>query len=407
MTKGEIFREIREIVRCDAAFCREKFPFDEGMESPIREDMTDEEFVFSVNSYLCRFRVPGHLRFFEPGRQGGAGIRTERFENFLLVTAAARDSGFSEGDRIVSLDGLSVGAAEERYGEFFFHQPPERQGIFWEWLLPHFGTAEVLRKSGGREQTRKIPIRKDLQGPKREPYRLEILPKAVFLRFDDFENENAVKELLAGAEAAIKSHEFLIIDIRENGGGSDTAFLPLLPLCIAEGEEPDFTPDPMEINDSARNVDLRLETLRAYLATASEETKPLLKRAMEELKDKRGRGFLPVESGPAPRIDGTAYPKKVFVLIGPRCASSGEAFALAVKGLRKVTLLGRPTMGILRYSNCAEAKLGKFVLVYPTSVLQGACGAEPDVFIGRTCDLSRDPELEWALQEIGENKTSK
>jgi len=77
-----------------------------------------------------------------------------------------------------------------------------------------------------------------------------------------------------------------------------------------------------------------------------------------------------------------------------------------MKKMPKVTVLGRPTMGILDYSNCCVKDFGDYKLLFPTSrdtrIDQGKGmndrGVEPDILIPWTPEhLERDVDLEECL----------
>lgn len=89
------------------------------------------------------------------------------------------------------------------------------------------------------------------------------------------------------------------------------------------------------------------------------------------------------------------------------CGSSGDNFVDIMKKMPKVTVVGRPTLGILDYSNCCTAELGDYEFLYPTSrnlaVDEGKGmtdkGVLPDVYIPWTPEhLVKDVDLEKALQ---------
>ena len=47
--------------------------------------------------------------------------------------------------------------------------------------------------------------------------------------------------------------------------------------------------------------------------------------------------------------------------------SSGDNFVQMMKQFKKVTVVGRPTLGILDYSNCCTVDYGNYQLMFPTS----------------------------------------
>ena len=79
----------------------------------------------------------------------------------------------------------------------------------------------------------------------------------------------------------------------------------------------------------------------------------------------------------------------------------------------KVEVVGRPTCGILDYSNCNMVQLGDFSFVYPTSrdtridrgLGMSQKGVPVDHYIPWTPDsIGKDLEMEYILSAIGEGK---
>lgn len=55
------------------------------------------------------------------------------------------------------------------------------------------------------------------------------------------------------------------------------------------------------------------------------------------------------------------------ILTDECCCSAGEYFVELASKSPKVSVVGRPTMGINDYSNCTNAVWGDFYFAYPTS----------------------------------------
>ena len=103
-------------------------------------------------------------------------------------------------------------------------------------------------------------------------------------------------------------------------------------------------------------------------------------------------------------------PEKIVLLADVTCGSSGDSFVDIMKRMPKVTVIGRPTLGILDYSNCCVADFGDYELCYPTSrslAIDAGCGMTdigvlPDIEVLWTPKhLERDIDLEVALDYLG------
>ena len=208
-----------------------------------------------------------------------------------------------------------------------------------------------------------------------------------------------------------------MIDVRQNTGGMDSLYFPLLHYALSEGQvysDLGWTDEGMEILYTERNVDLRLKDFEAYVQQEgiNQETKDLLKIIMQDLQANRGKGYVKFggeDREMFPNVKGGSHPEKIFVLADVYCASSGDNFVQMMKWFPKVTVLGRPTLGILDYSNCCQVDYGDYSLNFPTSRAlaldkgQGMTdkGIEPDILIPWTVEhLERDVDLERCLEMI-------
>lgn len=415
MTKSEIFDDVVSICKHDAAFCKDEPGADaDAYRRQIRDDMDDERFLYLVQAYLASFGVMGHLAFRDSER-GRLPFAVHRWQDALYVTDVAENAPVQRGDRIVRIDGISVPEYAARHEVMLFGESEDRQGFAWFSLLSF--AQEITIDRDGELHT--LPITLDAIWPKTVRYTCRQLEEGVaYLQLKDFGDDAAIHALIRENDALLRRSEFLIIDVRDNDGGNDSAYQPLLAFCTAESEPPHAAgpfDTGMEINYSVRNCDARLAQFESMLEQElPQATREMLTAFAAELKQNRGKGFVRFgddggnEESAEPCV-GTALPRKVFVLTDEGCASSGDAFVYEISKYSKVTVVGRPTMGILDYSNCSGQDYGRYVLVYPTSRLlcldEGVhmrrCGIPVDVHIPWTPGhCRRDADLDAVLALI-------
>jgi len=103
---------------------------------------------------------------------------------------------------------------------------------------------------------------------------------------------------------------------------------------------------------------------------------------------------------------GKSFTKPVVCLIGPRCVSSGEGFALMLKALPHVRLVGLPTRGAsgnpapVRLPNGVQVYFSRWVALQADGKPFEGTGIAPDVKIAHSGD--GDPTFERAVKELTE-----
>ena len=102
----------------------------------------------------------------------------------------------------------------------------------------------------------------------------------------------------------------------------------------------------------------------------SPETVKLFEEMKEELLRHRGKAMYRISKkarNSFPEVRGGHYPERIFVLSDIYCALLEIILSRWWSNLKKVTVVGRPTLGILDYSNCCTVDYGDYRLMFPTS----------------------------------------
>ena len=383
MRKTAIFEDVVSIMTQDSATKKDIAGADPtGFRECISDDMSEKDFLYQVQTYLASFGVIGHVAF-----------REKYAKPKGFVEQANADTNLQAGDQIVKLDGQHLEEFYRMHRAYFTSSTPERNYREWSELISKARQVTVLR--AGAEQILSV---EPSQNPIESRFEWKELEKGViYLRLDDFRNEKAINKLYQEAQDTIKRAACLVIDVRQNTGGMDSLYFPLLHYALSEGQvysDLDWTDEGMEILYTERNVDLRLKDFEAYVQQEGikQETKDLLEIIMQDLQANRGKGYVKFggeDREMFPNVKGGSHPEKIFVLADVHCASSGDNFVQMMKWFPKVTVLGRPTLGILDYSNCCQVDYGDYSLNFPTSRAlaldkgQGMTdkGIEPDILI--------------------------
>ena len=372
MTKLEIFDDVVSIMQNDSSTCKDK----QGGEvsyyrAQIADDMDDEKFLFVMRSYLATYGLTGHLVFYRTEGRGSVSFDVRRYQDALYVDNVAENSLLRVGDRIVEVDGIPVKEFAEKHAEFLYNETEERQAPHWTPLLSFFREVTVEGENGVRKH---IPITLDARWKQEEPYVCRKLrDDVVYLQLADFANEVQIQKLYQANEELLSGTPYLVIDVRRNGGGTDSAYFPLLKYCLPEGkslEDVGLKEQGMEVNYTERNVKERLKFYAEYKEQTElpEETLALIDSMEAEAKEHCGEGFVrSLDDFTIPIKGEAAAPKHVYILTDCYCASTGDAFVENVSISPKVTVVGRSTMGILDYSNLNMITYGSYGFAYPTS----------------------------------------
>ncbi len=190
----------------------------------------------------------------------------------------------------------------------------------------------------------------------------------MWLRLPDFDVSRAkpLEALLEAHAKELASCPNLLIDLRDNGGGSDFVYSPIIPLLYTR---PIYGVG-VEIRSSEDNIALlrkEAENLRAEFP----DTARWIDGRVARMQAKPG-SYVPEaeEVFSIKRLDAVRpFPKRVAVLIDG-AGSSGEQFILTARQSRKVTLFGKEnSAGVLDFANIlsTQTRSGRFRVFWATS----------------------------------------
>ena len=188
-----------------------------------------------------------------------------------------------------------------------------------------------------------------------KPYAFkELDAQTNYIRLSDF--DGGLKEELdtfyESIAEKLSSKPFLVIDLRDNGGGDERCYLGLLPYLYTK---------PLVIDDV--EVWVSPENIRRYEEQGSGKSTPLLER----MKQAQPYSFIPLAENAANtwELDSvTVYPKKVAVLFNRNTASSAEGMITYAMQSDKVVTVGENSGGYIGYGNVMQARTpcGKYII---------------------------------------------
>lgn len=230
------------------------------------------------------------------------------------------------------------------------------------------------------------------------PFIQKVSANTTLFRIPSFieSEKKRIDSLIQANETSLKSTENLIIDLRNNGGGSDDSYGNIIPFL--------YTNPIRIVNLEFLSTPLNNKRMEEYLSIPdlSEKNKKDINSALKKLNDNPGK-FVNLEEGrivDIQKLDSVLpKPKHVAVIINENNGSTTEQFLLAAKQSKKVKLYGVTTMGVLDISNMyfIDSPDKAFKLGYclsksyriPDMAIDGK-GIMPDYYIDKSI-----PDEQW------------
>lgn len=147
----------------------------------------------------------------------------------------------------------------------------------------------------------------------------------------------------------IKKYPHLIIDVRNNGGGSDQSYLALMPFIYTHP----FTSDVVDIYNTPANIKA-YEDYDNQLKQSASGNQGVFKRPLAKMRAAAPYSFVPMGNGEPVTV---TYPKKsgnpvrVAILYNRYCASSCESLLFEAMNSDKTVLVGENSGGYTGYGN--------------------------------------------------------
>ncbi|MBS9525739.1 peptidase s41 [Litoribacter alkaliphilus] len=231
-----------------------------------------------------------------------------------------------------------------------------------------------------------------------EGFHFEMLNGEVpYFRFPSFSPSSieSLEKVLEEYHEQLVKASFMVVDVRQNSGGYDYVYYPLMPYILSGPiEMPNVYHYLSAYNKTQMGAEVAEEDVDEL---EDEEEKAMYKLFYSSMDTLLAFGGETYTYNPD-----TLYtqPRRIAVLTSDKTISSGETFVLRAKKSSRVTVYGQNTAGIIDGFNGAELELGCVTLRYPLSVRSldvdtnpiDPYGIAPDVFLDKSEDV-----LEFAL----------
>jgi len=225
-----------------------------------------------------------------------------------------------------------------------------------------------------------------------KPYFEVIDENTTYLRIPSFGNSEKTKidSVIQSNMEIITNKQNLIIDIRNNGGGSDRSYEKILPIL--------YTNPIRKVGMEFLSTELNNQRMSDFTNNPehgfNEEEIQYFKESLDKLSNNIGE-FVNLDSTEVEiETFNTVYnyPENIGIIINEYCGSTSEQFLLAARQSKKVKLFGSTTAGVLDISNmnfvnspCNEYQLGYCLsksMRIPEMVIDGK-GIQPDYYLGK------------------------
>ncbi len=147
-------------------------------------------------------------------------------------------------------------------------------------------------------------------------------------------------------EELLKTMPNLVLDLRNNGGGADFSYQPLLPYI--------YTHPVVDIGVDVWATEGNIAGWKKAIIDnpdIPESSKASTRELLDSMRAHLGHYISSSDDDTSVVENASAFPKKVAILINKHCASSTEQLLLWARQSKRVTLMGSHTYGALDYSN--------------------------------------------------------
>ena len=175
--------------------------------------------------------------------------------------------------------------------------------------------------------------------------------KTLYFNIPSFswEAKSIIDSLFAAQKENLSKSSNLILDLRNNGGGSDDVYYIISPYLYTQPIK-GIGVDMYASNDNIKGWELMLQD-----PNIPSENKAEYQKIVDKLKLQLNENVNIVDDYIDSSYTPLLFPKNVVILINEGCASSTEQFLLEAIQSKKVTLMGQNTSGTLDYSNLRES----------------------------------------------------
>ncbi len=220
-----------------------------------------------------------------------------------------------------------------------------------------------------------------------KPYEFRLLDSATnYLRISSFSIslKQELELFYQSVDSSVQEKPYLILDLRDNGGGAEECYIYLLKYLYTKP----FAVDLADVWVSPDNI-------RKYESEGHPE------ELIERMKNATPFTFIPLTQNAVTslEINGTRYPEKIALIFNKKTASSAEGMIIYAMQSDKVITLGENSGGYLGYGNVKSetTPCGKYIISSTTTRYLEKSKFE---FTGITPQIKLKEEQDWVKSAI-------
>jgi hypothetical protein len=161
-------------------------------------------------------------------------------------------------------------------------------------------------------------------------------------------------------DSIIQSKPYLIIDVRNNGGGSDACVYPLLTYLYTKP----FYGDNVDVYSTKENIRKSIEWYEQNKNDTINFDKKFFKEILDEIESMKSvpnKTFITRSKGEQVKLDTIVKkPSKIAIITNKHCASSCETLLFWAKESDKTIIVGENSGGYVGYGEISEVNTPNF-----------------------------------------------
>lgn len=200
-------------------------------------------------------------------------------------------------------------------------------------------------------------------------------------------------------DSLVRSKPYLIIDVRDNGGGSDRNVSPLLPYIYTNPFKDDVV-DIYVTKDNIAVFETWYEGMRRDTINFDPASTRYMGHEIEKMKKMPQQSFMRRGSNSRVKLKKSlAKPSKIAIIVNKNCASSCETLLFWAKESKKTILVGENSGGYVGYGEIGGVKTPCYNFTLGCTMTRYRKQRQFEV-VGIAPDYRLDNHSDWIAQTL-------